>query len=208
MWKVGMLRKKQKGFNLCSKKKKKCSFPAKETLCWERAEFDHFILFCFFSWAAVWALGHSGVCLQGGRDGGAVAALRVFGNTWECSGGCFALCRPAQFAKNILANGEGQRKLLAAGPYPGRLAGLLCRRSLGCAPCAEPRCPPALLLWSHRAPVLLHSSVCTDTCVAVSGFLWSLKAWSWVLVGELSVSLVLICVVLNQCRTTVGTGCL
>lgn len=205
MWKVGMLRKKQKGFNLCSKKKKKCSFPAKETLCWERAEFDHFILFCFFSWAAVWALGHCGVCLQGGRDGGAVAALRVFGNTWECSGSCFALCCPAQFAKNILANGKGRGSCRAL-PRQARGAALQAEPGL-CPMCRAPvsPCPPPL---SHPAPVLLHSSVCTDTCVAVSGFLWSLKAWSWVLVGELSVSLVLVCVVLNQCRTTVGTGCL
>lgn len=147
------------------------------------------------------------VCRKGGT-GWLWLLLGCLGTPWECSGSCFALCCPVQFAEDILAarleKREEQRRFLGCWG---------CRAALQEEPVLYSMCRPYVPLPSSSSgpnfgSALLQSSTCTDSCVAVSGFLWSLKAWSWILVGDISVSFVLICVVLSQCTTTVGIGCL
>lgn len=106
-----------------------------------------------------------------------VAAFAVLGTPWECSRSCFALCCPVQFAENILAvclkNQEEQRTFLGCWALPSQDAGLLCRKShvvySMCRPSVSPL--PSSSSDPTFSSALLHSSMCTDTCMAVLGFL-------------------------------------
>lgn len=127
--------------------------------------------------------------------GHAAAAVRVFGNTlgvlWELLSSLLpsTACREhfsslpkkwgraEEFLGSWALPSQARRDALKEEP----VVYSMCRLSV--SPCPLPLLVPPLALFS-----------CTYACVAVSGFLYSLKVWLWVLVGEISVSFVLICV--------------